>query len=220
MTDLEERLRGTFAGMADEVPASADPRAELDRRLATRRSDRWRMPVLVAAAAAVAAAVVVPVVVFGGSGSGPVSSGTTQPVAPASQSQDAGDGRQLLARHSDDGTMWTVYAIPGGVEVCAESDPTSESCSQAQFGTPPEGHVLTFAMEPEDGPMASKLLFVTTPEVAELHVRDHAGESVSLAALASAGDQRILVADFGGPSDGFGYTAKDANGTVLEEALT
>jgi hypothetical protein len=225
MMDLENRLRSTFTEMADEQPPSADPRGDLERRLATRGKGGWRTPALVAAAAAVVAAVAVPVVVFGGSGTVPVGSGTTQSAEPTSQSQEPDDGRQLLSGGNNDvGTNWNVYAIPGGVEVCFESySSTGESCSQAQFGVPPEGHVvLTFAMEPADGQMASKLLLlVTAPEVAELLVRDHAGEQVSVARLASGeGEPTVFAADFVGPVDGFGYTAKDANGTVLEEALT
>jgi hypothetical protein len=225
MMDLEDRLRGTFNDMADELPPSGNPRGDLERRLAGRGQQRWRTPALVAAAAAVVAAVAVPVMVFGGSGTIPVGSGTTQSAEPTSQSQEPDDGRQVLAGGNNDvGTNWTVYAIPGGAEFCTEVDPaTAESCSQAQFGVPPEGHVvLTFAMEPADGQTASKLLpFVTAPEVAELLVRDHAGEQVTVAKLASGeGEPSLFVAEFDGPTDGFGYTAKDANGTVLEEALT
>lgn len=234
MMDLENRLRSTFTEMADEQPPSADPRGDLERRLATRGRSGWRTPVLVAAAAAVVAAVAVPVVVFsgsGGSGSLPAGSAGTQPNTQSSEPgesefpmPDRGEGRDPMGGYRDNGTFWSFFAIAGGVEVCsAEADLEALTCSEAQFGEPPEGHaVLTFALDPANGPMGSKTLFVSSPQVATLEVRDSAGANVGLVTLGpdGGGTPSIYMADFGGPADGFGYTAKDADGNVIEEALT
>lgn len=246
MMDLEDRLRGTFTGMADEVAASTNPRADLEQRLATRRVNRWRTPALVAAAAVVVAAVVTPVVVFGGDGTNPsvdsaattTDSTVTDPdqsregQAPNDQYPGMVAGPFELGTFTRDGLTWRAEAYLEESAVCVVAtsgedlfNPSPECTPVSAWPRPPANSlVMSLAVlsegAPDTGPLPNLLLFVTAPEVATLDVRDGPGDAVSVRELGASDKATLWLADFGGPTEGFGYTAKDAAGTVLEEAIT
>jgi hypothetical protein len=64
------------------------------------------------------------------------------------------------------------------------------------------------------------LLFVTTPDVASLEVRDGMGAPVQVSQFTHPGQLAVYIADFPVSYAGFGYTARDAAGNVVEEAIT
>lgn len=75
--------------------------------------------------------------------------------------------------------------------------------------------------------LADRLVFLLAPEVARLVVRGADGTELPVwsrwdqqfGVTAIEGDGFVL-ADFAGPYEGFGYTAYDSAGNVLEEAIT
>jgi hypothetical protein len=56
--------------------------------------------------------------------------------------------------------------------------------------------------------------------VARLSVRRGDGTPVTVTELDRNDHAVVYLADFAGPPDGFGYTATNADGKVLEEAIT
>lgn len=235
MMDLEDRLRGTFTGMADEVPASANPRADLERRLATRRSDRWRMPALAAAAAVVVAAVVTPMVVFqGDDGVGAAdqttSAGQTEP--GVTDGLDPPPGAMPLGNFTKNGKDWQAVAYHEENKVCVLAMATdgSESgqpgCTEiGPWPHPPAiGHTQTISVLseglPDSGPLPNLLLFVTSPQVVELTVRNGPGEPVALEKLGVSDTGTLWLADFEGSTQGYGWDAKDAAGNYIDGGIT
>ena len=246
MMDLEDRLRGTFAGMADEVAPSANPRAELERRLATRRSDRWRTPALVAAAAVVVAAVVTPMVVFQGDGevgaADQTATSTTEPgTSDGSDPPSTNNASQLppggipLGTYTQDGKTWEALAYLEETQVCVlavvtdhGSESTTPACRQVPTWPQPPGHgsVLTgigvMSEElPGSGPLAHLRLFLTAPEVATLNAYNDTGgqATVEKAGVTDTGTT-LWLADFGVPTVDYSFDASDAAGNVITGGIT
>ena len=72
----------------------------------------------------------------------------------------------------------------------------------------------------DTGMFAHRLVFLTDPRVATLAVRRGDGTAARVTELDRDEHAAAFLADFAGPSDGFGYTAVDADGKVLEQAIT
>ena len=62
--------------------------------------------------------------------------------------------------------------------------------------------------------------FLTDPRVATLQVRRGDGTAVPVTELDRDSRAVLYLADFAGPPDGFAYTATNAEGKVIEEAIT
>lgn len=75
--------------------------------------------------------------------------------------------------------------------------------------------------------LADRLVFLLAPEVARLVVRRADGSELAVwtmyneeVGVTEVEGQGFVLADFAGPYEGFGYTAYDGEGNVLEEAIT
>lgn len=237
MNDLDERLRESLHRLADTVPASQNARADLDRRLA--RGPGRRVLLAVAAAVVVVAAVAVPIALSGGEpGTGPVA---TMPPGPPEPSE-TGDprlpgylaGPVELGSFGDHGAVLSVQPKGGGEQMCvAETVPSDEALPPEATCEPvptwPAGPGGTGFVETravlggatlDSGPLPHLMLFVTAPEVHTLVVRAGDGTPVPVDLVAQTPGARFFLADFGGSTQGFGYDATDAAGTVLESAIT
>ena len=224
MPDLEDRLRTALDELAGEVPASEHPRAELDRRFAARR----RRPLLVAVAAAAVAIVAVAVPVALGRDAPP----PAEPPA-ASPTPSAPAGLFELGEFTDDGRRWQALGHLDGDRFCTMILPVPTE----QLGEPvcepvptwPDGPAasLVHSRAPlgartvdDRGNLAQRLVFLTDPRVERLAVRRGDGSPVAVVEYGRSEQAAVFFADFAGPTDGFGYTARDAAGNVLEEAIT
>jgi len=244
MNDIEDRLRTGLHDLADTVPPSQDARADLEHRL-TRRG---RRPLLVAAAAAVVvAAVVVPVALTqsGDPGSDHVATPPPSTTAPPWQTTTSelpnGDltGPIELVRFDDNGVnvaaVLSVTAMTDGEHWCVELDgPAGYDASKNGYcdivpswpaSNPPGNVVLTHALLGDgqtlySGPTPNLMLFITSPQVVSLEVREGYGQPVTVKQVAKTPSATFYLADFPETPAGFGYTAKDAAGNVLEDAIT
>jgi hypothetical protein len=229
MNDLEDRLRESLHDLAGTVPPSAHPRADLDRRLAS--GPRRRGVLMAAAAAVVVAAVAVPVAVSGGGGGDGTAPPATTPPTTATRLPGYLAGPVELGRFGDHSAVLYVRKKGGGAEMCvAEQAPQGTPVRDPECEPLPRswpdtmGYVHTRAVlggnAPDSGPLPHLMLFVVGPQVHELEVQAAYGEPVPLEVVAETLGARVYLADFGGSSQGFGYTAKDARGTVLVTAIT
>jgi hypothetical protein len=226
MPDIEDRLRTGLATLADEVAPSEDPRAGLERRLAARRRAIARRPALTAAAAAVVvAAVFVPVV--SGQDAPPVGpAGSSRPTAPP------GEELPALGTVARGGRSGNAIGYLQGAQYCTtiawHGERTQRlTCEPVPAWSETPGGSLVQSREllnsdPVDdtGMLAHRLVFLTAPRVARLTVRRGDGTAVAVRELDRNEHAAAFLADFAGPPDGFGYTARDAHGTVVEEAIT
>jgi hypothetical protein len=246
MMDLEDRLRGTFTNMAGEVPASTNPRAELERRLATRRSDRWRMPALVAAAAVVVAAVVTPVILFKddgqvGAADQPATSTTEPGTSDGSDPPSTNNANQLppggipLGTYTQDGKTWQALAYLEETQVCVlavitdhGSESTTPKCRPVPDWPQEPGPTSVVTgigvMEeelPGSGPLAHLRLFLTAPEVATLNASNDSGgqATVEKAGVTDTGTT-LWLADFGAPTVDYAFDASDAAGNIITGGIT
>ncbi len=229
MNDLEDRLRTSLGALADTVPESPHARADLDQRLAG--GPRRRVLLMAAAAAVVVAAAAVPVAMSGGGpGTAPVA---TEPASTeAASSPDYLAGPVELGRFGPYRAVLYVLAKGSGEDMCvAEEGPERPQgldlrCEQVPSSWPakPMGWVLERSVlggnTPDSGPLPHLMLFVVAPQVHELEVRAGGGDPVPLELVAQTRGAKFYLADFGGSKQGFGYTAKDVNGTVLVNAIT
>jgi len=242
MNDLDDRLRSTLHELAGTVPPSPHARADLARRL-TRRD---RRPMLVAAAAMlVVATVVVSVAVTHGDDPdpGPTATAPSGDHGPGWSRMTTtklpnGDlaGPIELGRFKDHDVTYVVM-----LSVVAMSD--GEHWSLEAWGPPdttwPTGYgnlVPTWPAEApgsvvqthpvlgeggiDSGPLSHLMLFLTSPAVTALEVRRGDGQPVTVRQVAKTPGATFYLADFAGPTAGFGYTATDAAGNVLESAIT
>lgn len=239
MPDLENRLRASLTILADEVPSSLDARAELDRRLAVRRRTHGRAQVLAAAAAVVVVAgVAVPIALNQGPDRSGVSPATSQGPPTGSEPpasldyleaptpiSSAGAGAELrhlaLGLSRDSRLCFVVLDAderPITDPVCEpmptwSADHVVESRSLAELATrlpmPP-------VLEQE---VADQLVFVTAPQVVRLDVVSGDGTPVNPSGGWTSAYYWSL-ADFDGPSEGFGYAAYDIDNNLLEQAIT
>ncbi len=229
MNDLEDRLRTSLGELAGTVPESRDARADLDRRLAG--GPRRRGVLMAAAAAVVVAAVAVPVAMSGGGpGSAPVATEPASTEAASSPGYLAGPVE--LGRFGPYRAVLYVLEKGRGEEMCvAEEGPERPQgldlrCEEVPPSWPakPMGWVLDRSVlggnTPDSGPLPHLLLFVVAPQVHELEVRAALGDPVPLELVAETRGAKFYLADFGDSAQGFGYTAKDGNGTVLVTAIS
>lgn len=231
MNDLEDRLRATLGDLADGVPPSPHPRADLDRRLTRHRTKRSTFAIA-AAAAVVVAGVVIPVAINGGGGEpdGQRAAATPTTLTPATGSK-LGDNKVLIAEYTEDGIEKSFWLVPEGDRFCVVQHLTG------QPSTPDECHAVPTWPQQEpmtlvhsfsvfdpgissSGPLSRMLLFVTAPNVETLEVTDGTGYQAGVSRLVQQPNATFLMAVFGESSAGFGYTAKDAAGNVLESAIT
>jgi hypothetical protein len=241
MNDLEDRLRATLHQAADTVPPSPHARAGFERRLGQRRG---RGLVLAAAAAVVViAGVAVPVAL--NQDDGPTGGRTaTAPPTTSPATTPSGDlTLSVLDEFTEGGVRWqavltVVPARDGGEQVCVGKvgpdgeEPSSPECERVPATWPvdfgpdsgPGMVVLTRSVLGGDalysGPLPNLLLFITAPQVTDLEVREAYGAPVRVDEVAKAAGATVYVAYFPETHAGFGYTAKDAAGNVLANAIT
>jgi hypothetical protein len=227
MMDLENRLRTTFTEMADEQPPSADPRGDLERRLATRGKGGWRTPALVAAAAAVVAAVAVPAVMVGGEGRDPsVSVGSNAQDTPARSA-----GNPFLGSFTEDGVTREVYVSLRGEEVCLEVRTGDGGSVTTTDGEPvcaiPGDVVLEDPLVKSmgvlsegaqgTGPLPNLVLFLAPRLGHQFGVTDQAGEQMGFRVVAMNDQSVLWLSDFGNPA--VGYTVHRSEAVTLEDAI-
>lgn len=225
MPDIEERLRTALATLADEMPPAVDPRAGLARRIGARARRRSRMPAITAAVTA-AAAVVAAVVIL------PDTRHENAPSSVAGPTRTSGEqladlgtvvrgGETLRAVGYLLGDRYCTMVVARGA---AAGRPTCEPVPTWPAG--PGGslvqsrEVLNGDPADDTGMLANRLVFLTDPRVATLTVRRGDGTPVAVTALDRNEHAALLLADFAGSPDGFGYTARAADGKLLEEAIT
>ena len=242
MNDTEDRLRTTLDELAGTVPPSPHARADLGRRLARRTR---RRPMLVAAAAAgVVAAVARPVALSQGGDPAPHRVATPPPetytggrttytlpngelAGPVELGQfkynDVIQVVMLTVTAMNDGEHWCMdpYAPPG-----RDSYPVGfcEIVPAWPTDLPPGSVVKTYPIfggqTPDSGPVPQLKVFLTSPAVTTLEVRRGDGQPATVKQVARTDGAAWFLADFAGATEGFGYTAKDAAGNVLEDAIT
>jgi hypothetical protein len=218
MPDIEERLRTALATLADELEPAEDPRADLTRRLDTRRLP-GRVAAL-AAAVTTAAAVVIAVAFLP----------STRPPAPPTAAPPQPYGEQLanLGTVVRGGEKLQALGYLQGSKYCTtvtrDTDrttrPTCEPVPTWRGMLVQSREVLNGDPTDDTGMFANRLVFLTDPRVATLEVRRGNGTSVTVTELDRNEHAVAFLADFAGPPDGFGYTARNAAGKILEEAIT
>jgi hypothetical protein len=225
MMAIEDRVRDTLGELADTVAPSHHPRADFDRRLARRRATRWRTPVLATAAAFVAVAGVGIPVAMNRSGDSP-----GQRVATSSPSLVPATPVEVpIGSVTVNGVAETVvFTTRPGNEWCVglRSQPSAPTCETAPAWpvAPGDRHVESRPVLGEgpidSGPLPNLMVFVTDPVITTLDVRDGPGAPVEVSRIAATAGATYYLADFGGTSQGFGYDAKDAQGAIVESAIT
>jgi hypothetical protein len=136
----------------------------------------------------------------------------------------------FLERHPV-GSSWVhracVVAVPpGATPNDPNRHPGSTGCaalSDWPADQPPlkvHTRALLQSDTPGGGPLPNLLLFFTVPDVTRLEVQAGYGEPARVTELARTSDLAMYVADFGTTSAGFGYTARDATGAVIETGIT
>ncbi len=231
MTDLEDRVRRTLHGMAAEVPRSQHAMADLDRRLA--RRGRGRRPVLViAAAAVVVAAVAVPVAL--NRADPPADPPAPHRVATdppgTAAAPDTASVRVELGQYTDENDVPRIAEFSlsaDGGEFCIGPAGATPTCEPAPtWPTGQQGDRWSTTRQvlgdgtPDSGPLPGLMVFVTAPHITELEARRHDGMPVQVRELAATDGARYFLAGFGHTTQGFGYTAYDAQGNVVESAIT
>jgi hypothetical protein len=244
MTDLEDRVRRTLHGMADSVPPSAHARAGFQRRITRRRRLRGTTLVATAAAAVVAAAVVIPValnrtVENHGIATTPVTTGPPK-TAPATPGSGTEDDPWVVTGFTENGVRKEAlfWLTSGEQRMCTGVRPRTGKdpapfCEPVPptwpvvLGPGPGTNVVTrtvlgdYIRQTGPVPLRDWLVFVTSPEVARLEVRAGDGTVVrSTGGFHTVRGVTFGFYDFGGPPWGFGYTAYDDQGGVVESAIT
>ncbi|HEX6359700.1 hypothetical protein [Actinophytocola sp.] len=231
MNDLEDRLRATLREAADTLPPTPGARAEFERR-----RGRGRGVLLAAAAAAVViAGVAVPVALSGNDAPAGhrAATGTT---SPRFEENNAKDSVNILGTFTEDGITKVAVLTVVDDKWCVlealpkEPIPMSRDCEPVPTWPVPEpptsqgGRVVTEAVLSGGtlygGPLPNLMLFITAPEVETLEVSAGSGGLVHLRKVLERPDATFILADFPETYAGFGYTAKDAAGNVLESAIT
>jgi hypothetical protein len=234
MMAIEDRTRDTLHEMADSVPQSQHPRADFERRLAHRRATRWRMPALATAAAAlvVVAGVAVPLAM-----NRPDDARGQRPAAstPARANPDGTEASPwILGAFTENGVeksavLWTadgqfcMALRPAEPNSASPPGPTCEAIPAWPNERGSQVDTRGVFSEPvlETGPLANLLLFVTSPEITTLVVRHGDGTPVADVRTLGGNDRATFyLADFGGSTQGFGYDATDAQGNIVESAIT
>ena len=238
MTDLEDRVRHTLHVMAGAVPPSEGARTGFARRVAARRRAR-RSALVAAAAAVVVAGVAVPVA---------LNQDTAHTAGPATTAPPPGTRAQppagteadpwVITRFTEGGTgKAAVFWVTAGAgrRACMALRPADGArepdCTPLPetwpTGPGPGTNVLTRGVlsshieQTGPAPLRNWLVFTTAPGVTRLEVRAGDGTPVPAAGgFGTTGGVTFRFYDFGGPPWGFGYTAYDARGEVVESAIT
>jgi hypothetical protein len=244
MTDLEQHLRDTLHELADTVPPSANAKADFERRRTAHRG--VRRPALVAAAAAVAvlagAGVAIPLALD--EPSPPAAEKKTDGLL-WSRGYDwphADSGPHVLGTFDQDGRTVDAVAWVQGGDLCVGAgrlvavggqnerppgalvDVTCGAVPRWPSGPEHSTHVETRPVLPGDGldsgPVPGLMLFLADPVVTDLEVQRGDGSGVSVRELDRIDGLALFLADFAGSTQGFGYTAYDGAGNVVEGAIT
>ncbi|HEY0637894.1 MAG TPA: hypothetical protein VGD67_09625, partial [Pseudonocardiaceae bacterium] len=193
-------------------------------------------------AVAAVAVVAVPIALLDGPSPPPAATSTPVPTPTGGPTSTAGatsapswEHGVTLATFVENGVTWEAVAGLRLEHVCVTghrqglgagvpvSHPFSGCVPIPPFSGRPESLVQTSAVlggpVPGGGPLPHLLLFVTDPRVARLEVRAGDGRPVPVREVART-TWTLWLADFGGSSQGFGYTAYGAAGDVLESAIT
>ena len=167
------------------------------------------------------------------------------PDRPVSSSAPAGPDRPVVAEFTEGGSRWQVFAYTrrhqpddeATDQVCVVGVPAGQAADgpvrypgsecRSPFDWPagqpnPLVHsrsVLGGATL-DSGPLPGMLVFVARPVVATLEVRDGPGAPAPVREVDRADGVALFVADLGVSTQGFGYTARDASGAVIESAIT
>lgn len=235
MNDIEDRLRTSLGDLADGVPPSPHARADLDRRLTRHRAKRSTLAIA-AAAAVVVAGVAIPVAINRGggeSGQRAATAATSTTFPPATGSKPLGDNKVIIARYTEYGIEKSSWLVPKGDRFClvelvppGQSDSRPNECNAVPTWSQQEPMTLVHSFSvfgpglPASSPLSNRLLFVTAPNVETLEVTAGAGDQADVSLLARRPEATYFMAVFPGTYAGFGYTAKDAAGNVLETAIT
>jgi hypothetical protein len=244
MNDLEQRLRYTLHELADTVPQSENPKARFERRLTASRG--IRKPALVAAAAvAVLAGAGIAIPLAMQSDAPPPAAEKKTDGLRWSHGYDwvhAQSGPHVLGTFTEDGETVEAVAWVKDGELCVGAghrvavggsndrppgalvDVTCAAVPTWPSG-PAASHVATRAvlsdgLTLDSGPVPGLMLFLTDPVVTDLEVRRGDGEPAAVRELDRTDGLNLYLADFAGSSQGFGYTAWDAAGNVVESAIT
>ena len=239
MMALQDRVRNSLHELADTVPPSAHPRADLERRLARRRAGRWRGPVLatVGAAVVVVAGVAIPVALNSADDQGSQRPATAPPIAtttpPSETPQDPRLGIELGSFTENGVDRTAVFTFASDTEWCVgmsyppDATPIEPTCEAVPAWAPvPEGPGLVLSRQVlgdgqlDGGPLPHLMLFVTAPNITELVVRRGDGTPVDVRTVTDTATANYYVADFGGSTQGFGYDALDAQGNIVVSAIT
>lgn len=245
MNDLEQRLRYTLHELADTVPASENAKADFERMLDSPRG--IRRPVLVAAAVAavIAAGGVAIPLALRDVPAPPAAEEKNEDGLVWSQDYDwlnADGGAHVIANFTRNGELVDVVAWVRGGQMCVAEGHhvgvggTTDRTPGALTGTscvdvpawptgPAHSHYVVSRSvlsedAPDSGPVPGLMLFMTSPEVKALEVQRGDGSYVQSKRIETLGGATLFVADFKSSTQGFGYTAKDYAGRVLETAIT
>jgi hypothetical protein len=232
MNDLDDRMRSRLEDLADEVPSSPHARADLDRRLARRRTRRSTLAVA-AAAVVVAVGVAIPVALNQADEPGGQRAATATTQTPTT-SVPTGSVSLILGSFTEDGVEKNAALVLQGedqwcvVAVVNKEPPVlwRDDCEPVPTWPQRESQSLVRTSSVlgdgtlYGGPLPNLLLFVTAPNVETLEVSAGDGEPVSVDVVVSRLDAKFFLAEFSATPAGFGYTAKDAAGNVLESAIT
>lgn len=225
MPDIEERLRTALNTLADEVPPSRRATAELRSRLDARR--RTRMPVLTAAAAALVVlvvAVLVPIMKRDDVPAGQANQAApTTPDAPLPELGTVLRGGETLTAvgYLDGGQYCTALLLRGERAGRLACEPVPARWPGGPANSLVETRELLNGDPADDtGMLAQRLVFLTDPRVTTLTARRGDGTAVRVTELDRNASAALFLADFAGPTEGFGYRARDSAGRVLEEAIT
>lgn len=167
---------------------------------------------------------------------------TTSPSGPMSGTPTPSDGYLFAGPielgHFEDGgveraAVMTVEQEGDGERICVMVKPQEGSSAAGAGCSPVPGwpntpagtgfvwtHTILNGEPPYGGPLPNLMVFMTAPEVATLEVRHGNASPVPTALVAVSPTTRFYLADFGDTHAGFGYTAKDPAGIVLESAIT
>lgn len=196
MPDIEDRLRTGLATLADEVAPSEDPRAGLERR--PRRGEPGRAARR-----------------FGRADAPP---GGREPPELGTVVRDGATGHALGYLQGD--RYCTMISWPGDRTVRPTCEPVPTWPVRPGGMLVQSREVLNGDAADDTGVLANRLVFLTDPRVATLTVRRGDGTAVAVTELGRNEHAAEFLADFAGSPDGFGYTARDSRGTVVEEAIT
>jgi hypothetical protein len=244
MNDLEQRLRHTLHELADGVAPSEGAKEEFHRRLARRRG--VRTPALVAAAAVVVlagAGVAIPLAVERDAPAPPAAEEEDGLVWSRDYDWLETDGGPfVIGTFTRDGEVVDVVVWVRNGQMCTAEGHHVGVGTPA--GRPPGALVGTTCVDvptwptgpgngsyvtsrtvlsagpPDSGPVPHLLLFMTAPKVETLEVRRGDGGGVPTRRFPTSAGVSLFVADFGGSTQGFGYTAYDGTGAVVESAIT